>query len=116
MPGPWRPKNLQILTIDPRMLGLWKSRTEEILKALGSLPQDNLPAKEYRNELLNGWADTTGRTFTIVTSDPAQAEFYNPWYRSFAWNDIGKLEIIPVIEVGHLLQRLNDKKDPIMKR
>jgi hypothetical protein len=100
---------------DPAMQGKWISRTQEMLKKLES--QDSKQALDHRNKIRGGWADLAGgRTFTIYEYDPAEAESDNPWYGSFAWNDIATVELIPVITVGHLMDILKNKDNPNLKR
>lgn len=101
---------------EPAMQGKWISRTQQLLEKLDSL-DTNKQAQNYGEKIRNGWADLAGgRTFTIYEYNPAEVKSDNPWYGPFAWNDIGRLELIPVIKVGHLMEILKYKDNPNLKK
>lgn len=94
------------------------ARTRQFLKKMDELAKEgNEGAKQAEAHALtirNGWVDIGGgRTFTYSELDPADARSYNPWYETYAWNDIATVEVIPVITVRHLMEDLLEKYNPL---
>lgn len=99
---------MSIARPEPPMQRELISRTQEVLD---ELTKRNTPAAlAYRDAIRGGWADIAGgRVFTVFPSDQGVGEAYNPWYGSFLWNDIAKIEVIPVMPVGEHMDFLKNK-------
>ena len=52
------------------------------------------------------------RTFKIMKLIPGYTGPYNPWYGSWAWNDIGKIEVVPLVEMETMLHLLFPVREP----
>ncbi|MBL7175245.1 MAG: hypothetical protein ISS66_05395 [Desulfobacteraceae bacterium] len=58
--------------------------------------------------LISEWSEVGGgRTFAIVQMpDDMDLTKWNPWEGPYLWNDLGTVEVIPIVETPILMNRL----------